>query len=190
MPRDKLGGRDIFWEGWIEEEKSVKHQSFLENDCDVMRMWTFVDRLRVMASLALLSRNCQLLTGKQYVLHLGPGRLSGRLVSYQSLSEIKVRGSQERALPAQAEPGNGCFHPSIGLFQDHGERRISCLSFMWTTGSSVSRAKLVQQSMRSYKKWGEETHRRALLYEAILFLTIVLKPYFDELVLCNGRALY
>lgn len=39
----------------------------------------------------------------------------------------------------------------------------------------------IQQSMKSYKKWGKETHRQALLYEAILFLTIVLKPYFDEL---------
>lgn len=88
----KEWSRHISWEGWIEEEKSVKHQSFLENDCDIMPTWTFVDRLRVMESLALLSRNFRSLTGEHYILGLGPGRPSRRLFSYQSILEIKVRG--------------------------------------------------------------------------------------------------
>lgn len=162
-------------EGGGRKQKSVKHQSFLKNDCGMVHARTFVCRWRSRASSALLSRNCKLLIGEPGILDLGPGRLSGRLFSYQSVGRVQVSGYQETALPARAERGRGGFHPAPVPLQDCSEPSVFSI---WNAGRSVSRAKLVEKGMQSYKKMWRRNLQAGLPLESYLFPTVMLKPYF------------
>lgn len=73
--------------------------------------------------------------------------------------------------------GSGGFHPAPVPLQDCSEPSVFSI---WNAGPSVSRAKLVEKGMQSYKKMWRRSLQAGLPLESYLFPTIIPKPYFGE----------
>lgn len=92
----------------------------------------------------------------------------------------------EIALPAHAKRGNGGFHPAPVLLRDRTEPSVFSI---WNTGGSVSRAKLVEKGMQSYKEmWRRNTQAGLLLEELFYSPQLCSNRILMNQIACSGRA--
>lgn len=135
---------------------------------------------RVVASLALLFRNCFLQEGKTSLIWVQEDSQGGCLATRASeKSRWEVREKQ----PCQHKlsPETAIFIPHRLFFRTTESARFpSCPLHGPQVGLPVSRVKLVQQSRKRYKKMGRKSIHAGLTIWAVSFLTTVLKPYVDK----------